>query len=208
MATTEQITLADVEILGDGHLQVLKHVVTVDEQGEVVSRIDWRTTIAPGDHETARAVLDDAYERVMAEAGDAFTAPPKPPVNLDDVVATKMAAIQAEKCRARDAGFLVDGVMFDSDQSARTSYLELAVRLQSSPALQVPWKASAGVWVDMNADLYAKVDAAGTAHIQAVFSWQAARDAEVAEILAGEGPDTEKADAIQAVGVEYEMPGL
>jgi|GEM_PF-1374963 len=200
-------TLVGVEILGDGHIQVLKHLDTVDDSGAAVSRDDWRATIAPGDHETARAVLGEDYARVMAEAGDRFTAPPKPAVNLDDVVATKMAAIQAEKCRVRDAGFMAGGVLWDSDQSARTSYLELAMRLQFSPALQVPWKASAGVWVDMNANLYAQVDAAGTAHIQAVFSWQASRDAEVAEILAGEGTDTEKAEAIQAMRVGYEMPG-
>lgn len=112
----------------------------------------------------------------------------------------KAGAIQAEKVRARDAGFLVDGVLFDSDQSARISYAELAPRLSSDPTFTTPWKASAGVWVTMDAALFARVQAAGTAHIRAAFAWQEARDAEVAAILAQAAAGTmNQAEAVAAL---------
>lgn len=104
--------------------------------------------------------------------------------SLDVIVAAKTASLQAEKCRVRDAGFLVDGSRFDSDQAARTSYLELADMLAADASYATSWKASAGVWVTMNATLYAKVKTTGAAHISICFAWQAARDAELAAILA------------------------
>jgi hypothetical protein len=97
-------------------------------------------------------------------------------------VAAASSAIQTAKTRARDAGFLVDGKLFDSDQSARTAYLELANMLTEDASYTTPWKASPGVWVTMDAALYAKVKVAGTAHVSACFSWQAERDAELAAI--------------------------
>lgn len=115
----------------------------------------------------------------------------------------KADAIQAEKVRARDAGFLVDGVLFDSDQSARISYAELALRLASDPTFVTPWKASAGAWVTMDAAKYAQVAATGGAHIQAVFAWQAARDQELAAILGGSGTADEKLAAIAAVSSAF-----
>jgi FMN phosphatase YigB (HAD superfamily) len=99
---------------------------------------------------------------------------------LEQAKADKLAAIQTEKSRARDAGFFVDGVLFDSDSAARVAYLELAMRLQAEPTFSTAWKASDGVWVTMDATLYAQVKAAGTAHISACFAWQAAREVEVA----------------------------
>ena len=103
---------------------------------------------------------------------------------LADIVAAKAVLLQTEKCRVRDAGFIVDGIRFDSDQSARTSYLELADMLAADASYSTPWKASARAWVTMNATLYAKIKEAGAAHISTCFAWQAARDAELAAISA------------------------
>lgn len=119
---------------------------------------------------------------------------------LDEVIAAKSVAIQAEKCRVRDAGFLVGGIRFDSDQAARTSYLELADMLAADASYVTPWKASPGAWVDMNAALYAKVKAAGAAHISSCFAWQGARDAELQTIRTSLAAGTmSHPDAIAAV---------
>lgn len=99
---------------------------------------------------------------------------------LADAKAVKLAAIHAEKNRARDGGFMVDGVLFDSDLPARTSYAELAIAMQQGPAFSTSWKASDGVWVDMDATLFQKVYAAGRAHIEACFAWQEAKEQSVA----------------------------
>lgn len=137
--------------------------------------------------------------QVWDDAQEAAASPPPEPT-LDEVVSAKLAAIQFEKCRVRDGGFLVDGVLFDSDPAARTSYLELAMRFQVDPAFSTRWKASAGVWVEMNATLFARVQAAGTAHMQAAFAWQATRDAEVAAILAQAAAGTmNQAEAVAAL---------
>ena len=99
---------------------------------------------------------------------------------LADTKAAKLAAIHAEKNRARDGGFIVDGVLFDSDLPARTSYAELAIAIQQDPTPTTRWKASDGVWVDMDATLFQKVYAAGRAHIEACFAWQEAKEQSVA----------------------------
>lgn len=113
--------------------------------------------------------------------GAVFSAPAEEPgPGLEAVKAAKLAAIQAEKNRARDGGFPVGGVLFDSDAGARLAYIELENKLSSDPTFTTSWKASDGVWVTMDAMLYAQVKAAGTAHISACFAWQAAREAEVA----------------------------
>lgn len=106
----------------------------------------------------------------------------------------KLAAIQAGKVAARDRGVEVNGVLFDSDLAARMAYNELAVRFQANPDFSTSWKASAGQWVTMDAALFAQVMAAGEAHIQACFTWQADREQEVAAAVA-----TADLEAIKAV---------
>jgi hypothetical protein len=146
----------------------------------------------------AEAVALGAEDRAVEE-------PAGPP--LESLITAKAAEVQTEKCRARDAGFRVDGVLFDSDQSARTAYLELADMLAAVPAYSTPWKASPGAWVTMDAVLYAKVRAAGAAHVSACFAWQAVRDAELAAVSAavvdGRMTAREARTAIAAVSTSY-----
>ena len=111
--------------------------------------------------------------------------------SLEQAKAAKLAEIQNEKSRARDGGFLVDGALYDSDAAARVAYLELAMRLQSEPNFSTSWKATDGVWVTMDAALFAQVYAAGAAHVAACFAWQAARESEVAA--------AQTVEAVQAV---------
>jgi len=130
-----------------------------------------------------------------------------PIVSLNDAISAKKSAIQNEKCRVRDAGFEVDGVLYDSDQAARIAYLELADSLVADASYATPWKASAGVWVTMTASLFAKVKAAGEVHVAAAFAWQAARDAEVttiqAAVTAGTMTEADALTAVAAVSAVY-----
>ena len=99
---------------------------------------------------------------------------------LDEIKAEKLAAIRAEKIRARDGGVLVGAVLFDTDAAARIAYPELALRLAANPAYVVDdWKASEGVWVRMDGEMFGALMAAGEAHIAAVFTWQRTVEAAV-----------------------------
>lgn len=152
---------------------------------------------------TARAAVEFPgvgveEQEVTAEEYAALMAAQEAPT-LEQAKAAKLAAIQAEKARARDAGFLVSGVLFDSDSAARVAYLELAMRLQAEPVLSTFWKASDGVWVTMDAALFAQVYASGEAHIAACFAWQADREAEVAA--------AQTVEEVQAVSAAYGLPG-
>jgi len=127
---------------------------------------------------------------------------------LDAMIAAKTAAIQTAKCAARDAGFKVDGVLFDSDQAARLAYMEFALSVaQDASYTQAAWKASEGVWVSMDATLFATVKTAGEAAIAAAFAWQQARDAEVAAIktavAAGTMTEADARTALAAVSTTY-----
>ena len=110
---------------------------------------------------------------------------------MTELKAAKFQAVQAEKVRARDGGFLVADTLFDSDISARTSYNELGLRLAQNPSFTTQWKASSGQWVTMDAALYAQVMTAGEAHITEVFAWQAAKEVEI-----GECQTVEELDAV------------
>ena len=114
---------------------------------------------------------------------------------MDELKASRLQAVQAEKVRVRDGGFMVAGVLFDSDISARTSYTELGLRLTQNPSFTTQWKASSGQWVTMDAALYAQVMTAGEAHIAAVFAWQAAKEGEIGEC--------QTVEALEAVVTTY-----
>ena len=116
----------------------------------------------------------DLTEEEFAAALAAQNAP-----TLEQARAVKLAAIQAEKNRVRDGGFLVEGTLFDSDAGARVAYLEIENKLFVDNTFTVQWKASDGVWVTMNAELYDKVKVAGTEHIHNCFLWQATKEAAI-----------------------------
>lgn len=172
-------------------------IATATGDGDVTIRYDNGDTI----------VIREDDPRVRQLLGDTPITPAAGP-SLSEVATTRLAAIQVEKCRARDGGFLVDGVLFDSDQAARTAYLELALRFQVEPTFSTRWKASSGVWVTMDATLFGRIQEAGTVHIQAAFAWQEARDAEVAAILAqvtaGTMTEEEARAAVAAVSTQFE----
>lgn len=113
--------------------------------------------------------------------GTSFSAPQ---VDIAALAQTKLTAVNEAKNLALDSGFTLDGVLYDSDSKARLAYLELAVKLGQNPEYSTPWKASAGVWVTMDAALFAALQPAYEAHIAGCFAWQAAREQEVAAAVA------------------------
>lgn len=156
-------------------------------------------------------VLDTENNRIIPEAkgnrhwaeyqqwlADGNEADMDPDSSIEAIAAQKYAAVQKGKNKARDGGVSVDGVTFDSDESARLAFLELGQKLAEDPAYTTDWKASSGVWVTMDAALYAKVQTGGEAHIKKCFAWQKARDEEIAAALAAGDKDT-----LKAVGETY-----
>jgi hypothetical protein len=107
-----------------------------------------------------------------------------PVPDIGEIAQTKLAAINNGKNVALDGGFTHDGILFDSDSKARLAYLEFAHKLSTSPLYSTPWKASAGQWVTMDATLFSALQPAYEQHIQACFTWQAAREMEVAAAVA------------------------
>lgn len=151
-----------------------------------------RLVFVPGYAERFIEVPDDAQTGYVWN-GTHF-APPTGPT-FEELKEQKLQSIQQEKIRVRDGGFDIDGTHYDSDLPARMSYNELAVRLQQNPEYTTPWKASEGQWVTMDAALYASVVTYGEAHMTAVFTWQATKEAEINACTTIE--------QLEAVGVTY-----
>ena len=99
--------------------------------------------------------------------------------DIEDVRAEKRAQMAAAKNAARDAGFEIDGVLWDSDYHARIAYAEVAQIIASDPTYTAAWKASEGVWVTMDAATLALIQAAGRTHIETCFVTYATRLAEI-----------------------------
>jgi len=136
------------------------------------------------DNGTTRLVGEDdpSYLEWVAAGNPTEIIPYVPPVGptLEELKAAKSAAVQAEKVRVRDAGFLVEGILFDSDGAAQLAYTQQAIRLMQNPDFSTPWKASLGVWVTMNAAQFALVSVACETHINQIFGWQALKDQAIA----------------------------
>lgn len=99
---------------------------------------------------------------------------PIPPRTADDINQERKAMI--------DAGCYVNGVLFDADSNAQIAYMGFEKALQFDPTYSTSWKASAGVWVTMNATLYAQVVPVILAHVAACFAWQKEQE----QLLSGE----------------------
>ena len=125
--------------------------------------------------------------------GTSFSAP-HIEVDINALAQAKLTAINDGKNAALDGGFTHDGVLYDSDSKARLAYLELSLRLGQDPTYSTQWKASTGVWITMDASLFAALQPAYEAHIQSCFAWQAARDQEVATAV--EAGDVEALAAV------------
>lgn len=105
-------------------------------------------------------------------------------LSIDDLANFKRKAVQQEKCRLRDSGVIVDGILFDTDAGARLAYLELSTQFALDSTFVTEWKASTGQWVTMDAALFEKVIEAGKLRISELFTWQSKLDAQITIALA------------------------
>lgn len=91
-----------------------------------------------------------------------------------------LIAIEAEKKQIKDGGFILDDILFDSDNAAQIAYLQVQVKLSLNPSYTTQWKASSGVWVTMDVTLFAKIMTAIEEHSAKCFAWQEAKENEIA----------------------------
>lgn len=121
------------------------------------------------------------YADVVAEPVE-----PEYEPSLEGVKLAKLARIRAARHAVEYGGMMHDGVMYDSDQTARAKYGETARVFGLMPEMTVDgWKASdgpdgMGIYVTMTKDLLDVLTLAGAQHDGACFAWERARAAEVA----------------------------
>ncbi|NCC86063.1 MAG: DUF4376 domain-containing protein [Clostridia bacterium] len=107
--------------------------------------------------------------------------------SLEEVKAAKLTAIRASRHAVEFGGMMHDGVMYDSDATARAKYSETARVFDLMPELAIEgWKASddpatgMGVHVTMTSALLNALTLAGAQHDGACFAWERSRQAEIA----------------------------
>lgn len=110
--------------------------------------------------------------------------------SMEEIKAQKLAAIRSARHAVEYGGMVHDGVMYDSDATARAKYGETRDVFALMPEMVVDgWKASdgpdgLGVYVTMTKDLLDALTLAGAAHDKACFDWERDRQAEVAAAMA------------------------
>lgn len=90
--------------------------------------------------------------------------------------------ISTEKKIRRDSGFVKNGILWDSDPAAHLAYVSVHATFIIDPDHITKWRASQGVWVDMNLELFSEVYAAYLTHIEQVFQWQYQKEQELAAL--------------------------
>lgn len=109
---------------------------------------------------------------------------------IEQVKAAKLARIRAARHAVEFGGTMHDGVMYDSDATARAKYGETRDVFALMPDMVVEgWKASdgpdgLGTYVTMTKALLDALTMAGAAHDKACFDWERGRQAEVAAAVA------------------------
>ena len=127
--------------------------------------------------------------------------------SIDELKAAKIAAIRAARHAVEFGGIMHDGVMHDSDATARAKYGETRDVFALMPDMVVEgWKASdgpdgLGVYVTMTKAILDALTLAGAAHDKACFDWERDRQAEVAAAMALE----DEADARSALAAVSEV---
>ena len=113
---------------------------------------------------------------------------------LAKALESKLLEIQREKCKVRDAGVTVGGVLFDTDSAAQGMYTQTLMMMQMMPGFVVEgWKASAGIYVDLDQTLLMGVLMSWKELINALTLKQAEKEAEVQALESSEA--VEKYDA-------------
>lgn len=106
---------------------------------------------------------------------------------LEEVKAAKLTRIRAARHAVEFGGMVYNGVMYDSDATARAKYSETARVFNLMPDLEIEgWKASddqvtgLGIYVTMTSALLNALTLAGAQRDGAAFAWEQAMGMEVA----------------------------
>lgn len=132
----------------------------------------------------------ELYARAMNGEFGPVTPYVAPTVPVSEIAAQKIASIRAARHAVEFGGIMHDGVMYDSDATARAKYGETRDVFALMPEMVVEgWKASdgpdgVGVYVTMTKELLDALTLAGAAHDKACFDWERDRQAEVAAAMA------------------------
>ena len=147
-ATLEYLgtSVADADPMVPGNWLIPAHATTVPTQEQptgFASVWDTGTWRRVEDHRGVAGFIG-ANPHVISELG------PLPEGWSSDVAGpaytreTVLGIVNTKKNRKRDGGFTFDGIRYDTDQSARLAYAELAVKLMRDPSFTTMWKASEG----------------------------------------------------------------
>ena len=118
------------------------------------------------------------------------------PVDVEAGKKRMLDKVQAEKVKVRDGGLILNNIKWDTDERAQAAYVKYYLGLLQDQTLAVQdWKASSGVWVEMNALLFQELQTALKTHESTLFTWQRQKEVEIAEC--------ETIAALENVSIEY-----
>ena len=119
------------------------------------------------------------------------------PVDVEIGKKRMFEKVQAEKVRVMDGGLDLNGTHWDTDERAQAAYVKYYLGLLQDQTLVVSdWKASSGVWVEMNALAFQELQAALKAHEEALFTWQRQKETTINAC--------QTIEELEQVGVSYE----
>ena len=102
------------------------------------------------------------------------------PVDVEIGKKRILEKVQAEKVKIRDGGLDLNETHWDTDERAQAAYIKFFLKASIDPTLTVTdWKASEGVWTEMNATVLKELSAALEQHETALFTWQRQKEAEI-----------------------------
>jgi len=92
------------------------------------------------------------------------------------------AKLKTKKKELREEGITVNGILFDTDLEARIAYLELMIKFMMDPSYVVQdWKASDGVWVQMDKTTFDSLVAAWEVKLGNIFTFVKTKESEISE---------------------------
>ncbi len=126
-----------------------------------------------------KASIQDYFDSTVEH--DAAWIAEQAAAKLAQAKADKKVDLQAEKVRRRDAGIVIDGILWDTDANAQIMYTQFAtVGLGSDPAMVVAnWKASPGVFTEMSAAVIYSIIPRWIAHSSSITSTQKTKEIEI-----------------------------
>lgn len=103
-----------------------------------------------------------------------------PPMKPSHILRTELKfQIRDLKRKKRNAGVVVDKVLFDTDYNAELAYISFVDNTRHNSNYVKRWRASTEVWVDMTRDLCLKVKKAVDEYIDNVYKWQELKEIEL-----------------------------